>query len=402
MSHYMTKSRNYLFHGKRALRDLSWLLCCCAVVCFGSESLSGAKTNVVAGKKFELRIAHDEKNDSLLQAPVRGADEIIYLEPMCALNGDGLGYAAVVSDQDGNPVISLVLTPAGEKSLLAITTNNLGKRLAVMVDGEVLSAPRLVEPLRGRMIVTGRFSIQEATQIVHSMNGVSGNWPSPHEKIPEKGFVELFNGKDLSGWIDVNTAPDTWSADDGLLVCSGQPIGVMRSEKQYENFILHIEWRHMKPGGNSGVFVWSEGIIKSGRLPKGMEVQMLELDWVNQHLRSGGRPQHIGYVSGELFGAGGLTATPDHPRGRRSMSYELRCNGVGQWNAYDVVCVDGTVKLAINGKFVNSIRESSVRKGYLCLESEGSEIHFRNIRILELPPGMLLENQTAQPLSLGK
>lgn len=76
---------------------------------------------------------------------------------------------------------------------------------------------------------------------------------------------------DLSGWVDVNTSPETWSARDGLLVCSGKPIGVMRSERQYENFILHIEWRHMKPGGNSGVFVWSEAIIDKGRLPKGME-----------------------------------------------------------------------------------------------------------------------------------
>ncbi len=78
------------------------------------------------------------------------------------------------------------------------------------------------------------------------------------------------------------------------------------------------------------------------------------------------------------------------------MSWELRCNGAGQWNAYDVVCVDGTVKLAINGKFVNSIRDSEVRKGYLCLESEGSEIHFRNIRILELPPGTTTAEQTAK------
>ncbi|MFP6604451.1 MAG: DUF1080 domain-containing protein, partial [Pirellulaceae bacterium] len=69
----------------------------------------------------------------------------------------------------------------------------------------------------------------------------------------ENGFVSLFNGKDLTGWADVNTAPDTWTVRDGLLVCSGKPIGVMRSAKQYENFILHIEWRHMKAGGNSGV-----------------------------------------------------------------------------------------------------------------------------------------------------
>jgi len=218
------------------------------------------------------------------------------------------------------------------------------------------------------------------------------------EEGENSGFVDLFNGRDLTGWVNVNTADDTWSVKDGLLVCSGKPIGVMRSEKQYENFILHIEWSHQKAGGNSGVFVWSEGVIPEGRnLPKGMEVQMLELDWINQHPRDG-KPNHVGYISGELFGAGGLKATPDNPRGSRSMSKELRCKGVGEWNSYDVVCVDGTVKLAINGKFVNSIRDSSVRKGYLCLESEGSEIHFRNIRLLELPGGILTAEQTAKLL----
>lgn len=210
-------------------------------------------------------------------------------------------------------------------------------------------------------------------------------------------FVDLFNGRDLTGWANVNTGPDTWSVKDGLLVCSGKPTGVMRSEKLYENFILHIEWRHMQAGGNSGVFVWSEGFVPpGGSLPKGMEVQMLELDWINLHRTADGKPQHEGYISGELFGANGLTATPDNPRGSRSMSRELRCKGKGEWNVYDVVCVDGTVKLAINGKFVNSIRDSSVRKGYLCLESEGAEIHFRNIRILELPPGITTAEQTAK------
>jgi hypothetical protein len=220
-----------------------------------------------------------------------------------------------------------------------------------------------------------------------------------HAKSDGLQFAELFNGRDLSGWVDVNTSPDTWKAKDGLLICSGQPIGVMRSQKQYENFLLHIEWRHMKPGGNSGVFVWSEGTVPEGaRLPKGMEVQMLELEWVTLNRKSNGEPQDDGYISGELFGAGGLTATPDNPRGSRSKSLELRCKGAGEWNVYDVVCIDGTVKLSINGKFVNSIRNSSVRKGYLCLESEGSEIHFRNIRLLELPPGITTPEQTAKVL----
>ena len=209
-------------------------------------------------------------------------------------------------------------------------------------------------------------------------------------------FRDLFNGKDLTGWVDVNTSKETWSVRDGLLVCSGHPIGVMRSEKQYENFVLHIEWRHMEAGGNSGVFAWSEGSIPKGRrLPKGLEVQMLELDWVNQHKLKDGSLPPIAYVHGELFGANGLKTIPDNPRGTRSKSIENRCKGKGQWNFYDVVCVDGTVKLSVNGKFVNGVRQSSVKKGYLCLESEGAEIHFRNIRIMELPPGIITAEQTA-------
>ena len=209
-------------------------------------------------------------------------------------------------------------------------------------------------------------------------------------------FRDLFNGKDLSGWVNVNTDDDTWSVRDGLLVCTGHPIGVMRSEKQYENFILHIEWRHMDAGGNSGVFAWSEGTVPKGRrLPKGLEVQMLELDWVKLHKKADGTLPPIAYVHGELFGANGLKVVPDNPRGSRSKSIENRCKGKGQWNVYDVVFVDGVVKLSVNGKFVNGVSQSSVRKGYLCLESEGAEIHFRNIRIMELPPGITSAEQTA-------
>ena len=205
-------------------------------------------------------------------------------------------------------------------------------------------------------------------------------------KGPQLGFVDLFNGKDLENWVDVNTSPKTWRVENGILICSGKPIGVMRSKKQYENFVLVIEWKHMEAGGNSGIFLWSDAIPK-GRLPKGMEVQMLELQWPYINRKRNGEPNHLGYVSGELFGAGGMRAIPENPRGSRSMSYEMRCRGKGEWNRYVVVAVDGTVKLSINGKFVNGIREADLRKGYLCLESEGAEIHFRKIQIMELPGG---------------
>ena len=200
----------------------------------------------------------------------------------------------------------------------------------------------------------------------------------------------LFNGKNLTGWVNVNTDKDTWKVKDGVLICSGHPIGVMRTAKQYENFIMEIEWMHMEPGGNSGVFIWSEGApFKDKRLPKGMEVQMLELEWAPMH------HQTDAYVHGELFPTMDMTAVPENPRGNRSKSIEKRCKGKGQWNKYLIVAVDGNIKLAINGKFVNGIRDSSRKKGYICLESEGSEIHFRNIRIMELPGGVLKPDEIA-------
>ncbi|MDQ6478798.1 DUF1080 domain-containing protein [Dyadobacter sp. LHD-138] len=204
------------------------------------------------------------------------------------------------------------------------------------------------------------------------------------------GFRPLFNGKNLDGWIDVNTSKETWKVKNGTLICSGLPIGVMRSDKQYENFILEVEWKHMTAGGNSGIFVWSEGTqFKDDPLTKAIEVQMLELDYARQHNATDD------YVHGELFPTMGMTAIPDNPRGIRSKSIEKRCKGKGEWNKYVVVCVDGTVKLSVNGKFVNGLRASERKKGYICLEAEGAEIHFRNMRIMELPAGITSAEQTA-------
>ncbi len=205
---------------------------------------------------------------------------------------------------------------------------------------------------------------------------------------------DVFGEASLIKWFNVNTEDDTWSHQDSILVCKGLPIGVIRSEKQYENFIMHIEWRHMEAGGNSGTFVWSSAMPGDNRLPDGVEVQMLELDWVNQNVRDGVKPP-IAYVHGELFGVGGVKTLPDNPRGERSKSIENLCKGQGEWNTYDVIAVDGVIKLAVNGKFVNGISKSTQKKGYICLESEGAEIHFRNLRVMELPAGVTSPDQIA-------
>lgn len=201
-------------------------------------------------------------------------------------------------------------------------------------------------------------------------------------------YDQLTAGKKVNekpvSWIQVNTDPDTWKVKGTELSCSGTPVGVIRTREQYENFILHVEWSHSRPGGNSGVFAWSNANPGANRLPDGIEAQILDPEWIKINTKDNVVPPEA-RVHGEMFGMGGVRITPDHPSGAKSFPVEFRCRKSGEWNTYDLVCVDGTIKLSVNGKFVNGISNSSQKKGYICLESEGSPIVFRNIRIVKLP-----------------
>src|SRR4051794_11577809 len=84
---------------------------------------------------------------------------------------------------------------------------------------------------------------------------------APAEDRKGDGFVPMFNGKDLTGWVNVNCAPDTFFVKDGEIITTGKPTGYLRTAKQYENFVAEFDWMHVppKPGavGNSGFFVWA-------------------------------------------------------------------------------------------------------------------------------------------------
>lgn len=195
----------------------------------------------------------------------------------------------------------------------------------------------------------------------------------------DDGFRPLLNGKDLSGWVVVNTAPSTWSFDEnGYLICSGKPIGEIRTEKMYQNFIMEAEWRHMKPRGNAGIFVWADDITARGQpFHRGVEVQVLE----NAYGQSKGHTTH-----GDIFPIHGAKMTPINGRGgSRAFPTEERSNPSPEWNHYRIECNDGNISLAVNGKVVTRGKDASPRKGYICIESEGGIVHYRNMRIKELP-----------------
>ena len=204
----------------------------------------------------------------------------------------------------------------------------------------------------------------------------------------EDGFRPLFNGKDLSGWVPVNTAPSTWSVRDGMLICSGKPIGELRTDRMYQNFIMEVEWRHMKPRGNAGIFVWADDITARGQpFHRSIEVQVLENAYGNTR----------GYTThGDIFPIHGAKMTPINGRGgSRAFPTENRSKPSPNWNHYRIVCNNGNISLAVNGKVVTQGREGSPRKGYICIESEGGVVHYRNMRIKELPAIPLKPGQVA-------
>src|SRR5262249_22813977 len=90
------------------------------------------------------------------------------------------------------------------------------------------------------------------------------------------GFVPLCNGKDLTGWVRVNCAPETFFVKGEEVITTGTPIGFLRTARQYENFIADFEWMHVnkKEVGNSGFFVWADPLPAVGScFTRGTEVQ---------------------------------------------------------------------------------------------------------------------------------
>ncbi len=194
-----------------------------------------------------------------------------------------------------------------------------------------------------------------------------------------ENWKPLFNGRDFTGWTNVNCAPSTWTMRDGMVVSTGVPTGVLRTLRQYENFVVELEWKHIKAGGNAGFFVWSGALPVCGQpFTKAIEVQVLD-----------GHESEVATSHGDVFAIQGASMIPDrpHPKGwSRCLPSEKLAHAAGEWNHYRVECRDGHVSLAVNGKVVSGGSNCVPRKGFICLESEGSECHFRNLRIQEMPP----------------
>jgi hypothetical protein len=196
-------------------------------------------------------------------------------------------------------------------------------------------------------------------------------------------------------FVKVNSADDTWSWKEGVIYCTGDPVSVMRTQKKYTNFELVCEWCHRRDAGNSGIFVWTtdeslEQLTAAGKpgLPHGIEVQVLDLGYAEQFVKAHNKPADWFTSHGDVFPVGSAKMKPFPPvapNGTRSFPSKNLSKGINEWNHYYIRAINGEIRLWVNGEEVSGGTDCQPAVGHLCLESEGSPIEFRNLRIRELP-----------------
>ncbi|OYP36150.1 DUF1080 domain-containing protein [Rhodopirellula sp. MGV] len=213
--------------------------------------------------------------------------------------------------------------------------------------------------------------------------------------------TRAFIDDEAPGWVSlteadfaaVNSDPDTWSWHEGVMHCTGLPVSVIATKDQFENFEAVIEWMHEKPAGNSGMFAWvsPESLAKlraEGQpgLPDGIEIQMLDHGYTDKIKALGQSTEWFG-TNGDVFGVRKpfTPFPPTSPNGNRSFPRKHLCNGHGEWNHYYVRAINGEVRLWVNGEEVSGGNGVTPASGHLCLESEGSPIQFRKLRVRRLP-----------------
>lgn len=195
---------------------------------------------------------------------------------------------------------------------------------------------------------------------------------SKDEPIIPTSKTMLCNGKDFAGWKLFVPDPShdvtkTWSTWDGILRCEGRPNGYMRTEKDYANYLIHVEWCWPEKGGNNGVLVHMSG--PDMVWPKSLECQ----------LQSGS--------AGDFWEIGGIefrehASQSERVKGRRVVKLKASSEKpLGRWNNYDIICKDDWVVVLVNGVLQNVATKCSVTSGKICLQSEGTPIAYRNIYI---------------------
>lgn len=196
----------------------------------------------------------------------------------------------------------------------------------------------------------------------------------------------LFNGKDLKGWhIDVPEmdknpkAINPFIVRNGLLVSLGEPGGHLITDAQYENFRFTFQYRFAGKPGNCGALVFvSKPRDLYEMFPKSIEIQLMNQNagdfWCIQEditvpdMEKRRGPREKWGVNGDkLRRIPNLTDGTEKP--------------LGEWNSMVIECVKNSIKVWLNGVLVNYGYDATASKGQIALQSEGSEVEFKDVKV---------------------
>jgi hypothetical protein len=159
---------------------------------------------------------------------------------------------------------------------------------------------------------------------------------------PHAEFIQLYNGKDLSGWDVQHGSLEAWKANGDMLSCVGSGGGWLRTAKPYSDFVLKLQYRIPKDG-NSGVGLRFPP--KGDPAHEGMEIQILD-DNADVYKKMNLVPaQHTGGIYYQAPAKQGVAKPP------------------GEWNSYEITCLGPHVIVVLNGQVVNDVMVDDFKKG---------------------------------------
>jgi hypothetical protein len=197
----------------------------------------------------------------------------------------------------------------------------------------------------------------------------------------EAGFVTLFNGKDFSGWKfmlgpNCRSAPEgcgkttpsgVFRIVDGKVICTGKTQGYMYTDRKYLNFTLRFEYRFEPPAD----WDYEDGVVFDAK--SGYFIFLSEHRVWPKTIQIEGNYRNVG-VPLPMDTKLKFTEEPGAVQKSRRPP--------GEWNTMEIVSKDGKVMSYQNGILISTVTEHEFKEaGNIGFESEGSEIHWRNIRI---------------------
>lgn len=200
-----------------------------------------------------------------------------------------------------------------------------------------------------------------------------GTVPYPPPQARENQ-VALFNGRDFSGFTfamkDNAEATRTWTVTNGVIHCTGQPAGYLRTTQSYSNYFLTVEWRFRKIAPQAD----NTGVLVHMQLPDQVWPQCVQVQGKHDRL-------------GDLFVMEGAEAREHKGMDKNtpvSFRGPSRESPVGEWNKVEIICIHNKVEAFINGYFVNEITECTLNGGFIGIQSEGGDIEIRSIHFCPL------------------